>query len=448
MKNQNKILGNEINIKGKLKILFAEDLITDAELIWREISRNKIDFDKVLVDSEKEYRKALNDFAPDLIISDYSMPQFDGMTALVIRNEIASGIPFILATGSVNEEIAVEMMKAGADDYVIKQNLSRLGSAIRSALQKREIILRQEAAEKALKESEEHFRMLFEKAPVGYQSLDENGCFLEVNETWLSILGYERDDVTGKWFGDFLSSEYVDAFRERFPQFKEWGRIHSEFKMKKKDGSQIVASFEGRIAHYPDGKFRQTHCVLEDVTELRRAEATLHESEERFRRAVTDSPVPIMIHDEEGKVLLLSKGWTRYSGYTLDDIPFLSDWTEAAYGEKAGPKKEYIDNLFRINKTEDNGEWVIRTKDGDKRIWEFHTTPLGRVSEGKRVLHSLAIDITDQKRTEEELRNKIDELEKFNELTVGRELKMVELKKEVNEILKKYGEKEKYRIVE
>jgi len=115
---------------GKLKILFVEDVETDAELIWHEIEKHKISFSKLLVDNKKDYIGNLNDFEPDLIISDYTLPQFDGMTALLLRNELAPLIPFILVTGSVNEEVAVECMKAGADDYILKNNLFRLGPAI------------------------------------------------------------------------------------------------------------------------------------------------------------------------------------------------------------------------------------------------------------------------------------------------------------------------------
>jgi PAS domain S-box-containing protein len=435
-------------MKETLKILFVEDVYADAELIWHELTKNDIKFEKKLVDMKKEYLSALESFKPDLIISDYSLPQFDGLSALFLRNELTPFTPFILVTGSINEEIAVESMKAGADDYVIKQNLSRLGEAIRGALKKKEVSIEIGASKKALLESEERFRMLFDKAPIGYQSLDVNGNFIEVNETWLEMLGYSSEEVVGKWFGSFLAPDYVEAFRERFPLFKEWGKVHSEFGMIKKDGSFITVSFYGRIGHTPDGEFKQTHCVLEDVTELRLAEETLRESEERFHLAVASSPVPIMIHDEDDNVLLLSKGWTDYSGYTIDDIPTMGDWTEAAYGDRSGSSKEYIDNLFNILKTQDNGEWTVKAKNGSTRIWEFHTTPLGRVNRGKRVLQSLALDITERKEAEMVLRQKIEELEQFNDLTVDRELKMIELKKEVNKLLRQAGNEEKYKIVE
>ena len=133
-------------MKDSIRILFVEDVPTDAEMIWNEISKSKIVFSRKLVDNRKDYVESLSSFNPELIISDYVLPQFDGLSALNIRNEIKPDIPFILVTGSVNEEVAVEIMKAGADDYIIKQNLSRLGPAILSTLKKREALREKERA--------------------------------------------------------------------------------------------------------------------------------------------------------------------------------------------------------------------------------------------------------------------------------------------------------------
>jgi len=99
----------------------------------------------------------------------------------------------------------------------------------------------QKETEFLIKRSEENFSNLFNRAPLGYQSLDENGRFIEVNAAWLSTLGYESSDVLGKWFGDFLGVNYVEAFRERFPLFKKLGMIHSEFEMKHKNGDCLNA---------------------------------------------------------------------------------------------------------------------------------------------------------------------------------------------------------------
>ena len=133
-------------MKDSIRILFVEDVQADAEMIWNEIKKSGIVFEKKLVDNRIDYFEALKSFEPELIISDYALPQFDGMSALLLKIETAPDIPFILVTGSINEEIAVELMKAGADDYVIKQNLSRLGPAILSTLKKREALREKERA--------------------------------------------------------------------------------------------------------------------------------------------------------------------------------------------------------------------------------------------------------------------------------------------------------------
>ena len=152
-------------------------------------------------------------------------------------------------------------------------------------------------AVRALRESEEKFQMLFDKAPLGYQSLDDEGCFIEVNQAWLEILGYQREEVIGKFFGDFLHPDYVSDFRERFPLFLERGKIHSEFFMKKKNGDDCCISFEGRIAHNSDGSFKQTHCILNDITDRLTAEKNLREQELYFRNIFENIETGVVIYE-------------------------------------------------------------------------------------------------------------------------------------------------------
>ena len=146
---------------------------------------------------------------------------------------------------------------------------------------------------------------------------------------------------------------------------------------------------------------QKTEFLEHEILDRKEAEDALRESEKRFRLAVASSPIPIMIHDESDAVLQLSNGWTNFSGYALEDIPTISDWMEKAYGERQGIKKDYIDNLFSINQSVSNGEWQITTKEGSTRVWDFQTTPLGKLHEGKRVLLSMAIDVTERKQAEE-----------------------------------------------
>ncbi|MDO9071144.1 MAG: PAS domain S-box protein, partial [Deltaproteobacteria bacterium] len=117
-------------------------------------------------------------------------------------------------------------------------------------------ITRRRKAEDDLRRNEEKFRLLFEKAPLGYQSLDEDGIIREVNQAWLDILGYSRQEVVGRWFGDFLPPDYFERFPERFACLKGTGEVcNLYFEMVRKDCARITVSFYGRVAFDDQGGF-------------------------------------------------------------------------------------------------------------------------------------------------------------------------------------------------
>ncbi|MGO8878958.1 MAG: PAS domain S-box protein [Desulfomonilaceae bacterium] len=176
-------------------------------------------------------------------------------------------------------------------------------------------------SEKALKESEERFRQFYEDAPLGYQSLDENGYFLDVNPAWLDTLGYSREEVLGKWFGDFLAPGYQEHFKVNFPRFKAAGEIHGvEFEMVKKDGSRITVAFDGKIGHDQVENFKQTHCILHNITERKQAEEALRESEQRYRGLVEHLPQRIFIKDRNSVYLSCNGNYASDLGITPEEI--------------------------------------------------------------------------------------------------------------------------------
>ncbi len=127
------------------------------------------------------------------------------------------------------------------------------------------------SSKEALQESENLFKMLYQKIPLGYQSLDENGHFIVVNQTWLDTLGYTREEVIGKSFANFLHPDWQDHFKKNFPRFKAIGEILGvEFEMVKKNGDLILVSFAGRISWDEKGNFQQTHCIFHDITEAKK----------------------------------------------------------------------------------------------------------------------------------------------------------------------------------
>jgi PAS domain S-box-containing protein len=198
-----------------------------------------------------------------------------GLLLKTIPGNICTSIEKLL---NIKDIYIIDLAKKGrffGSVFIILKNNSgdlKNKKLIETFIKQASIAVQKKQAEDTLRESEKHFSELFQKAPLSYQSLNEEGRFIEINEAWLTTLGYKREEVIGKWFGDFLAPNYVDAFRDRFPIFKAAGKIHSEFKMIHKNGELKFISFEGRIRHKQDGSFGRTHCILQDITERKIAE--------------------------------------------------------------------------------------------------------------------------------------------------------------------------------
>ncbi len=158
-------------------------------------------------------------------------------------------------------------------DHLEQRVRTRTEELTRANATLRHEVTERRRADKALRESEERFRSLFENAPLGYQSLDEQGNFIELNDTWCKLLGYTKEEVLGRNFSEFIHPDFKEHFKENFPKFKSMGYILGvEFEMVKKDGTEIIVKFDGKIGRNEDGSFRQTHCVLSDVTQRKLAE--------------------------------------------------------------------------------------------------------------------------------------------------------------------------------
>ena len=136
--------------------------------------------------------------------------------------------------------------------------------------------------------------------------------------------------------------------------------------------------------------------VAETDTARLETEQALHESQERFRRAVEEAPFPIMIYAEDGEVLALSRAWTEISGYTRADIPTMTDWTGLAYGERQQAVQADIDQLYNLQQRKAEGEYRITCKDGSQRDWEFSSVAIGRLADHRRIAISMAADVTER----------------------------------------------------
>ncbi|PKP51390.1 MAG: hypothetical protein CVT92_12895 [Bacteroidetes bacterium HGW-Bacteroidetes-1] len=255
-----------------------------------------------------------------------------------------------------------------------------------------------------LRASEERFRKAIMDAPLPIMIHTEGGKVDSVNKQWEKTTGYTLKEIPT--IDIWTEKAYFGNEREANKK-----RIEKLYGIDNKvdEGEYIITTKSGvkrnlffsstSLGRNCDGK----NIIISMATDLTERIGVMNElkaSEERFRLAVSMSPIPIMIHNEDNEVLQLSEGWTNYSGYTIVDIPTLGDWTEKAYGKRSGFAKKYIEDLFALKKTANTGEWEVTSKNGETRNWEFFTTPIGILSDGEKVLLSTAIDITDRKRAE------------------------------------------------
>jgi PAS domain S-box-containing protein len=176
---------------------------------------------------------------------------------------------------------------------------------------------------------------IYEELPLGYHSLDQDGKILYVNQAWLGILGYGRDEVIGKWFGDFLAEGQADIFKERFSRFKEAGVAEEvEFIMRKGGGGQATVIINGQIIA-DGGKFRRTSCMMRDISERKAIEWSLRESEERFRIQYQESPLPAFTWQRKGRDFLLV-GFNKMAEMASKQraSSFLGKTADELYGER------------------------------------------------------------------------------------------------------------------
>ncbi len=254
-------------------------------------------------------------------------------------------------------------------------------------------------AEEALRQSEQRFRVLFENAPLGYQSLDENGNFIECNETWCRMLGYSKEEVLGRNFSVFIHPDFREVFKENFPKFKSMGYILGvEFEMIKKDGSEIVVAFDGKIGHKMDGSFRQTHCVFQDITDRKQAEETLQREKLLAEEYINSLPGLFYVFDEE-QFVKWNKTWEIITGYSSQEVGerYGTDFFE-------GSDKDLIADRMMAVFSEGfaEAEADLVTKNGQRIPYYF--TGLRKALNGKDHLIGLGIDITNRRQLEEQLR--------------------------------------------
>jgi len=178
--------------------------------------------------------------------------------------------------------------------------------------------MKKEEMERIIKKQKEQIIILeeiFRIAPAGYQSLDINGYIIQVNSKEYKTLGYTREEMLGKYMGDFLTDEYREIFIKRFPIFKKNGTISANFDFVHKNGDILTIGIEGRVAYNADGSFKQTHCILKDITKVLDFQKILKENEERMKLILNSVEEGIYGVDKDENCTFVNASFLKMLGY-------------------------------------------------------------------------------------------------------------------------------------
>ena len=256
-----------------LRILHLEDSPLDAELISVRLRADGLSCEINLVDEERGFREGLRRQGLDLILADYSLPLFDGMSALAIARQVCPDIPFLFVSGAIGEEQAIETLMAGAVDYVLKQRLDRLVPSVGRALREAEERTQRRRAEQSLRESEDHLRLAIEAGGIGVWDWDVVGDQLIWSDRCKALFGLRSDaQISSTIFESLLHPDDREQAWQVLNRCLEQHRDYSaEYRIVWPDGSVHWILDKGQAVYGPAGQTVHVHGVVMDITERRQA---------------------------------------------------------------------------------------------------------------------------------------------------------------------------------
>lgn len=261
-------------INRELRVLMLEDTPTDAELAERELRKAGIAFTSIRVDTRDAFVRAIEEFRPDIILSDYKLPDFNGMDALEIVQRDHPEVPMVMVTGALSDIEAVELIHAGARDYVLKDRLARLAPAVQRALSAEQGARARKAAEKALRESEAKFRALVESTSDWIWEINERAVYTYASPQVYVLLGYRVEEIIGKTPFDLMPPTEAEQDKARFKAIlaekKHFWLLENTFLHK--DGRMVFLETSAAPMFDALGVFKGYRGIDRDITERKEAE--------------------------------------------------------------------------------------------------------------------------------------------------------------------------------
>ena len=380
-----------------LHLLLLEHSETDVELCLAELERGGFDVRADVVGTRADFEARIRANSYDVVLSDYRLPDWTGMGALAVLQEYSRGeIPLILVTGTLGEELAVECLRQGVTDYVVKQNLARLPLVIRRVLDERRLRDERTQAADALNTTEERYRVLFESMPLPVWVFDvETHRVLAVNAAAVGHYGYSREEFLALRIEDLRPAEGIAGLQEYARMSSQEGGIQSSerWRHRKKDGSLILVEITW---HSVTWNGRPARIVAaSDITERRRAEEALAEREALYRKVIEASFDGIEL-TEEGVVREANRGFAEMFGYRVDEMigrPLLDFVAEESADAVRQRVSQGIEGTYEL---------VGKRKDGTRILLEA-TAKNHNIGTRRGRLTALR-DITEKRQLEEQVR--------------------------------------------
>jgi len=264
------------------------------------------------------------------------------------------------------------------------------------------------AAEQALRESENtseaKYRQLVNMSPEAIV-VHRNGKILYTNPSAIQLFGGKgTKDFYGKPVLDFVHPDFNEKILARIQKVTTDERPAPpiEEKLLKLNGEEFEAEVTGAAVDY-EGEPAMI-ALIRDISDRKQAEQEIRGTKERLYRVIDEAPIPIMIHADDGEILMLNRKWCELSGYSLVELPSLEIWIAKAYGKDKQKIRQIMKDFHGKDGLKHDGEFTLRIADGSKRIWDFRSTQMGRLPDGRGFIVSMATDVTDSR--QEELRSR------------------------------------------
>lgn len=274
----------------KFKVLILEHDANDIELLQYELKKHFPNHESKAVQNEHHFVEALNGYMPDIILSDYALPAFDGVTAYHIKQKQLPHTPFILVSGTVGEEKAVELIKDGVTDYVLKDKLYSLPSKVKRALNEQEEKVKKEEAEAARLKSEANLRSIFENTETGFYLLDTTANIISHNKT---VKGFIKQTVgielqEGVNLLSIFPPQRQQEYQQLLTRAMQGHNVQHETHYPHLDGTDAYYSITGSPVINEAGTVLGVCVAVIDITEKKKAEKEIQELNEQLERRVTE----------------------------------------------------------------------------------------------------------------------------------------------------------------